>query len=141
MAMAWLLFTTSPHTQSPAQVLMDSRPLAINRLAALHPRERLLVHPVCWSRQQLDLLQCRFVEGGEAARPGTAEAEPDLAGKHAAVTSLAQAKSYMGKLQVILPLIDPFIDTSGIKYEYVLIAKFYGPFAPLTTGPASPRLA
>jgi hypothetical protein len=96
---------------------MDSRPLAINRLAALHPRERLLVHPVCWSRQQLDLLQCRFVEGGEAARSGTTKAESELASKHAAVTSLAQAKSYMGKLRVILPLMDPFIDTSGIKYE------------------------
>ncbi|KAK4130232.1 hypothetical protein BT67DRAFT_445867 [Trichocladium antarcticum] len=35
-------------------------PLSINRLLALHPRERLLVHPLCWTDRQLDLLGCRI---------------------------------------------------------------------------------
>lgn len=34
--------------------------LSINRLLALHPRERLLVHPMCWTDRQLALLGCRI---------------------------------------------------------------------------------
>ncbi|KAK3900745.1 hypothetical protein C8A05DRAFT_35595 [Staphylotrichum tortipilum] len=34
--------------------------LSINRLLALYPRERLLVHPLRWTGRQLDLLACRI---------------------------------------------------------------------------------
>jgi hypothetical protein len=42
-------------------------PLSINRLIALHSRERLFVHPLCWTDRQLTLLQCRFHDCGKAA--------------------------------------------------------------------------
>lgn len=34
--------------------------LSINRLLALYHRERLLVHPLCWTDRQLALLGCRI---------------------------------------------------------------------------------
>ncbi|KXX74036.1 hypothetical protein MMYC01_209560, partial [Madurella mycetomatis] len=46
-------------------------PLAINRILALYPRERLLVHPFLWTNRQLDLLQCRFHFRGYSGDAGS----------------------------------------------------------------------
>ncbi|KAK4040272.1 hypothetical protein C8A01DRAFT_15816, partial [Parachaetomium inaequale] len=51
-------------------------PLSINRLAALHPRERLLVHPFLWTDRQLALLGCRIHPRDEAGGAGGAEGHP-----------------------------------------------------------------
>ncbi|KAK4158064.1 hypothetical protein C8A00DRAFT_11118 [Chaetomidium leptoderma] len=40
-------------------------PLSISQLVARYPRERLLVHPLCWSDRQLTLLGCRIHSRGE----------------------------------------------------------------------------
>ena len=37
-----------------------SPPLSINRPLALHPRERLMVHLICWADRQLAVLGCRI---------------------------------------------------------------------------------
>ncbi len=42
-------------------------PLSINRLLALHPRERLLVHPLRWTDRQPALLDCRIHDHDEEA--------------------------------------------------------------------------
>src|SRR3954469_23933589 len=44
---------------SPRERQRDSPP-SICRLLALHPRERLLVHPLLWQERQLSLLRCHF---------------------------------------------------------------------------------
>ncbi|KAK3290152.1 uncharacterized protein B0H64DRAFT_427898 [Chaetomium fimeti] len=54
--------------------------LSINQLAALHSRERLLVHPLRWSDRQVALLDCRihfFEDAGSAASHGNADTNTD----------------------------------------------------------------
>jgi hypothetical protein len=51
-------------------------PLSINRLAALHPRERLVVHPFLWTDRHLALLGCRIHSRGEAGGAGGVEGQP-----------------------------------------------------------------
>jgi hypothetical protein len=48
-------------------------PLSINRLLALYPRERLLVHPLCWTDRQPALLGCRIHTHEEADSAGPDE--------------------------------------------------------------------
>ncbi|KAK3364140.1 hypothetical protein B0T25DRAFT_58895 [Lasiosphaeria hispida] len=53
-------------------------PLSINRLVALYPRERLLVHPLRWTDRQLALLDCRIHDHDEeAGAHEAASSEPD----------------------------------------------------------------
>ncbi|KAH6615989.1 hypothetical protein B0J18DRAFT_293911 [Chaetomium sp. MPI-SDFR-AT-0129] len=56
----------SSNFTSPAQLLPG---LSINQLAALHPRERLLVHPFFWTSRHVDLLGCRIHFDKQPERP------------------------------------------------------------------------
>ena len=56
--------TPAPPTPAPPFV---SRPLSINRLLAIYPRERLLVHPLCWTDRQPALLGCCIHDHDEEA--------------------------------------------------------------------------
>lgn len=56
-------------------------PLSVNRLVVLHARERLLVHPLCWTDRQLALLECRIHRRGEGPRgDGVCERTTETAG-------------------------------------------------------------
>ncbi|KAK3300397.1 uncharacterized protein B0H64DRAFT_14662 [Chaetomium fimeti] len=46
------------HTTSPSD--SDLQPLSLHQILCLHPRERLLVHPVQWTSRHLELLNCSF---------------------------------------------------------------------------------
>ena len=65
-----------------------SPPLSINRLLALHPRERLLVHPLCWTDRQPALLSCRihshYEEASSSGADENARATPSKSDRLAA---------------------------------------------------------
>ncbi|KAK3367365.1 hypothetical protein B0T24DRAFT_389259 [Lasiosphaeria ovina] len=42
----------------------DSGKLSISQLIAAHPRERLFIHPLLWTRRHLCLLGCQFFDLG-----------------------------------------------------------------------------
>ena len=53
----------SPSASPPTSGLSDAaalRPLSLNQILRLHPRERLLVPPLQWTSRHLELLQCSF---------------------------------------------------------------------------------
>ncbi|KAH6632801.1 hypothetical protein F5144DRAFT_651385 [Chaetomium tenue] len=58
--------SSTPAPPTPAPPLVP-RPLSINRLLAIHARERLLVHPLCWTDRQPALLGCRIHDHDEEA--------------------------------------------------------------------------
>ncbi|KAH6847570.1 hypothetical protein B0I37DRAFT_375367 [Chaetomium sp. MPI-CAGE-AT-0009] len=53
--------------------------LSINRLVALHSRERLLVHPLCWTDRQPALLGCRLYSHRDKVYSAVADENPGLA--------------------------------------------------------------
>lgn len=48
----------------------DASPISINRLAILHSREALLVHPLIWTYRQLTVFGCRIRFRGEGGVEG-----------------------------------------------------------------------
>jgi hypothetical protein len=60
-------------TPTPPPPPLLPPPLSINRLLALHPRERLLVHPLRWTDQQPALLGCRIHSHHDEAHSAAAE--------------------------------------------------------------------
>ncbi|KAH6649551.1 hypothetical protein F5144DRAFT_588242 [Chaetomium tenue] len=63
----------------PRKLPLPPPGLSINKLAALYPRERLLVHPLQWSDRQIALLNCRIHYSGDqsAASHGDANMNTD----------------------------------------------------------------
>jgi hypothetical protein len=51
--------STSPST-STVPDSSPPQPLSLSQILRLHPRERLLVHPLQWTARHLELLQCSF---------------------------------------------------------------------------------
>ncbi|EAQ92119.1 predicted protein [Chaetomium globosum CBS 148.51] len=64
---------------SPSTSSFPPPGLSINKLAALYPRERLLVHPLRWSDRQVALLNCRIHYRGDrdTANHGNANTNTD----------------------------------------------------------------
>ncbi len=73
------------HLGDDCDSLSSTFQLSINEIAARHPRERLLVHPLRWTDRQVTLLDCRIhsrcVSEPEGARSTAAHenANPDAA--------------------------------------------------------------
>lgn len=70
--------SSAPCAPNPPPPLLLSPPLSINQLLALHPRERLQVHPLRWTDRQPTLLGCRIYSHFDGARSAAADknAEP-----------------------------------------------------------------
>ena len=106
-------------------------PLSIKRLLALHPRERLLVHPLCWTDRQLTLLDCRIhshSSTSENAEDGTPKSD-GLA--RLLARRLNRQLGWERLADTIQKLLRPLGGSMSIKHRYVLYSwPLTRPFQP-----------
>ncbi|KAL2134553.1 hypothetical protein VTI74DRAFT_11525 [Chaetomium olivicolor] len=95
-------------------------PFSINRLVALHSRERLLVHPLRWSDRQLSLLQCRFHSRGEGGRAESMPMEylggvrPSAQEARRCARRLARPVDWWTLIDLVLDLLESVSDTASM---------------------------
>jgi hypothetical protein len=106
-------------------------PLSINRLVALYPRERLLVHPLRWTDRQPALLDCRIHDHNEEARGAGAYESTETTKTTEAASSEPDAYTRFlarrlchsfddGELaDTVLNLIRPLRGHTSVEHKYV----------------------
>ncbi|KAH6630548.1 hypothetical protein B0J18DRAFT_421475 [Chaetomium sp. MPI-SDFR-AT-0129] len=85
-------------TPTPPRPPLLPPPLSINRLLALHPRERLLVHPLRWTDRQPALLGCRIYSHFDDARSAAADENTEPASPKSERLAGLLAKRLNGQL-------------------------------------------
>ncbi|KAL8407621.1 hypothetical protein RB594_006447 [Gaeumannomyces avenae] len=81
--------------------------LSISQLISSHPRERLYVHPICWTARHLALLGCHFVNEGLIV--STTPKELDAAVPSAPTTAPAKPSSPPEKKQLAYRVAHKFV--------------------------------
>ncbi|KAK3311639.1 uncharacterized protein B0T15DRAFT_499579 [Chaetomium strumarium] len=104
--------------------------LSINQLAALHPRERLLVRPERWTDRQLSLLPCRFHshgEGGRAKGMPTEYRSPELSDLESGrlAIRLDEADNLEDRIKLIDDLLRLVSELGDIRPWYLSSAQLY----------------
>lgn len=122
---------TSNDRQCSTTPIPPPPPLSINRLLALYPRERLLVHPLSWTDRQLALLDCRMHDYNEEADCASAygSTETTKTTEGASPEPDAYTRFLAGRLytsfnngvlaDTVLNLIWPLRGRALVKYQYV----------------------
>lgn len=68
------------HSNMPSTTATDAEEtrcdLSIRQLISTHPRERLFVQPLFWTARHLELLHCKFFDGGIIAATSTQQEQP-----------------------------------------------------------------
>ncbi|KAK3906523.1 hypothetical protein C8A05DRAFT_11726 [Staphylotrichum tortipilum] len=86
------------NTPTPLPPPLLSPLLSINRLLALHPRERLLVHPLRWTDRQPTLLGCRIHSHHDEAYSAAADENTEAASSKSDRLAALLAKRLNGQL-------------------------------------------
>ena len=119
------LSTPTP-PRSPLLTPLVTPRLSINRLLALHPHERLLVHPLRWTNRQPALLGCRIYSHHDEAHSAAADENAGTASSKSDRLASLLAKRLNGQLDperladTVKKLLAP-LDASRILFqmEYV----------------------